>query len=431
MQKKSALKIEKVTAGSLGERFGVLPGDGLLTINGHSIRDPIDYRFYGTDEVLTCTFLRDGKPRRVVFQSEEGKDLGLVFEEMALRRCGNACLFCFVDQNPLGMRSSLYVKDEDYRLSFLHGNYVTLTRMGRKDLKRIVEQRLSPLYVSVHATDPDVRKRLLGLRRDDRLMDKIRFLVDHRIELHGQIVLCLGMNDGEVLQQTVETLSAFFPMFRSVAVVPVGLTRHRQGLPALREVDAGLARRVLSEMGAFQIRYRKTLGEPFVYLADEFYLLAGEALPAIRDYGDLWQVENGVGLTRAFLTLFEEASKNFPKKLDRPRMFVIVTGVLAGPVLERHVLPVLRRITNLEVEVRVVSNRFYGASVTVSGLLTGQDILAALRDEEDDATFLLPPNCLNVDGLFLDDLRPSDLSRTLNRPVLILEDFRDLFEDGR
>ena len=405
---------------------GVVPGDLLETINGYPIRDIIDYRFYSADEVLNCTFSRNGLSRQVTIQRDD-EDLGVDFEPMRYCSCGNQCIFCFVDQNPMGMRPSLYFKDEDYRLSFLHGNYVTLTHAGSHDLERIVTQRLSPLYISIHATNLEVRKTLLNLREDDHLLDKIRYLTERGIELHGQIVLCPGINDGEVLDTSLETLSMFYPKLRSMAVVPVGLTRHRQGLPQLKGYDAVSARAVIQNVGKHQNRSLRKDKESWVYLADEFYLLAGCDIPPAEHYGDYWQVENGVGMIRSFLTEFEESSKRFPKQLKKTKRYTFVTGVLAGPMLEKVVLPMLSRIKNMDVRLKVVSNSFYGETVTVSGLLTGGDIIRALQGDGDTSTVLLPPNCLNDDGLFLDDRTPEDLTGVLGRHVRILNHFDELF----
>ena len=368
----------------------------------------------------------DGAVYDVLFEHEA--DPGIAFEPMHFGCCGNHCIFCFIDQNPRGLRKTLYFKDEDYRLSFLHGNYVTLTRTGRADLARIAAQRLSPLYISVHAADPAVRTKMLGLSSDDHLMDKIRFLADSRIELHAQIVLCPGINDGRVLAETHDALRAFYPQMKSLAVVPVGLTRHRKGLPDLRAVDAGTARQVIGGIHALQERNIKELGGSFVFLADEFYLLAGAPLPPAARYGEFWQIENGVGMTRAFLDDFEREAADLPKRLKRRKKIVIVTGALAAPVLEGRVIPRLRQIGGLEADLALVENRFYGTSVTVSGLLTGQDIARALAGRTAGATVLLPANCLNTDGLFLDDWTPERLSAGLGCRVVVAEGFGAGFE---
>ena len=428
MPKRTSLLIENVTVGSPAEKVGVRPGDRILEINGHPIRDIIDVRFYSADELLDCTFLRGDIKRWIRFRTEEGQGLGLEFEPMHFLACGNRCIFCFVDQNPEGLRSSLYFKDEDYRLSFLYGNYVTLTHVGEEELDRIVDQRLSPLYVSIHATDSEVRGVMLGLKKKDGLLDKLRFLGENNIEIHGQIVLCPGYNDEKILRDSLETLSTFYPRLRSLSVVPVGLTCHRHDLSRLREVDFPSAVQTLEIVEGFQDLFTKRLGDPFVCLSDEFYLMAGEPLPPLEHYGDLWQVENGVGLTRSFLEEFARLTEEFPEKLDQPRRFVLVTGTLAGPILEREILPRLRRIGNLRVDMRVVVNRFFGESVTVSGLLTGRDIIDVFREDEDEGVLLLPPNCLNGDGLFLDDLSPRDLSRELNRTVVVSEDFKHIWK---
>lgn len=406
----------------------VLPGDRLVTINGHAIRDIIDYRFYSADNVLDCTFFREEKERWVHFKKAFDQTLGLEFEPFRFQKCTNHCIFCFCDQNPKSVRSPLKFKDEDYRLSFLYGNYVTLTQVGKEDLERIVKQRLSPLYLSIHATDLSVRKRLLGVHRDDHLLEKMEYLTRHAIELHGQIVLCRGINDGVVLENSMAVLSSFYPGLRSVAVVPVGLTKHRQGLPALKGYDSMTAREVVEQIRVFQKRFQKKWGEPFVYLSDEFYLLAGQPLPQTEHYGNFWQVENGVGLTRTFLDDFEKTVKSLPKKLERPKQLTWVTGVLAGPILLQTVLPRLGRIRNLHVDVQIIPNHFFGESITVSGLLTGGDIIDAFRRNPSDALLCLPSNCLNEDGIFLDDLSPLDLEKELNREVIVVQDMKELWK---
>ena len=362
------------------------------------------------------------------FSNAEAEDLGLEFDPIRFRRCGNRCIFCFVDQNPPGVRPSLRVKDEDFRLSFLYGNYVALTRVTRADLDRIVGQRLSPLYVSVHAADPDVRRFLFGLKQDDGLFEKLEFLAGRGIVIHAQIVLCPGINDGEVLVRTLGRLAAFHPALRSTAVVPVGLTRHRKGLPDLVPVDTAGVSKTLREVSRLQRGYVKKFGEPFVYLADEFYLLAGKPVPRAGHYRDFWQKDNGVGMVRAFLDEFEEDRRQFPKSLPEKNRFVLATGVLAGPILERSVVPRLNRIRNVKAEVKVVPNRFFGESVTVSGLLIAGDIARAVEKDQGDFTLLVPANALNAEGRFLDDATAESLGRRIRRPVRVLESFETFQE---
>lgn len=426
--KKPPLKVRDVDSNGIGEMIGICPGDQLVSINDHPIRDVIDYRFYSADEVLDCILLRGEKKKQIRLEKPFGQDLGLEFESTSFRRCANHCLFCFVDQNPKTVRKSLIFKDEDYRLSFLHGNYVTLTHLKKEDLERIVEQRLSPLYLSIHATNGAVRKRLLGLNREDHLLEKIEYLTGHRIELHGQIVLCRGINDGAVLEESLDTLSSFYPSLRSIAVVPVGLTKHREGLPRIDGYERDSARVVLSQVKKYQKRFKNKLGEIFVYLSDEFYLLSGKPLPSTEHYGDFWQVENGVGLTRTFLNGFSEAMKTVPKKLTRPQQLTWITSVLAGPILQRTVLPKLKKIRNLDVDLRIVPNHFFGESVTVSGLITGSDIIETLREDKRETIVCLPPNCLNQERIFLDDFSLADLEKELKRPVVIIEDIGELWK---
>jgi putative radical SAM enzyme (TIGR03279 family) len=419
--------ISSVHKKSPAARLGLQPGDDLLRIDGRKIHDPIDFQFYSAEEGCRLVLRRDGREFEVIVEGEEGGWLGIEFAEMEYKCCGNQCVFCFVDQNPQGMRSSLYFKDEDYRLSFLYGNYVTLTNLARSDLARIVEQRLSPLYISVHSTEDEVRRRMLGLRGDDRLMQKIAFLAEGGIELHTQIVLCPGWNDGVHLERTIADLAGFFPAVQSVAVVPLGLTGHREKLPALRPVHPTEAKQLIEQERGWEKSYRDALGCAFVYLADEFYLLAGAALPPAERYDEFPQIENGVGMTRYFMDRFKRQKRRFPKEV-KPVQGVIVTGQLAAPVLAEEVVPALQKIAGLQVKVAPVVNRFFGGGVTVSGLLTGQDIIAQLREKMPADFIMLPPNCRNGDGLFLDDLEIGDLVRELETPVFAPEEnFGEMF----
>ncbi len=428
MTAKPCLKVESVTSGGSAEHAGLRPGDCVLAIDDNPVGDIIDVLFHAADDTHEWTLRRGKRVLRCQIQREEGEPLGVDFEPMQYRKCGNRCIFCFVDQNPRGLRSTLYFKDEDYRLSFLHGNYVTLTHANSDDLERIVNQKLSPLFVSIHATDSETRRMLLGSDREDRLIQKLKLLTDGGIEVHGQIVMCPGLNDGDVLEETINTLAGFYPGIRSLSIVPVGLTRHREGLPDVKAVDAELARRTVKRVQWVQRSFNKRFGDVFVYLADEFYLMTKTSLPKVKHYWEFWQIENGVGLTRSFLEVFKSQSSSFPRLLNPKRGIVLVTGRLMAPVFEKKILPHLEKIRGLQVELCAVSNRFYGESVTVSGLLAGQDIRSTCAGMPDSHILVLPMASLNTDGLFLDDLSPLDLERELGRRVLVVSDFQELFE---
>ncbi len=421
------MKITRVLPGSIAAELDIRPGDELTAVNGHAVEDVIDYRFYLQDDDLELEIRRGEETTVYEIEDLGGEDPGLEFEEMKCRSCGNRCVFCFVDQNPPSVRPTLMFKDEDYRLSFLHGSYVTLTNTSRRHLRRIVEQRLSPLYISVHAVDTEVRRRLLGLRKDDRLMEKIAFLAENGIVMHAQIVLCPGWNDGAVLDETVERLADFYPQLRTVAVVPVGLTAHRRGLTDLTSVTAETAEKIILRSSEWGERFTAMFGSRFVYLADEFFLSAGRPIPGADYYEDFAQLENGVGMVRRLLDDFEEEKALLPRAV-RPQRIDIVTGRLAAPVLSQFILPTLRRIKGCDVALRPIDNRFFGGGVTVSGLLTGGDIAAQLAGTTDADLVVLPPDCLNHDALFLDDWDVPRLEEALQRPVMTSNgSFLDIF----
>ncbi|MCR4438822.1 MAG: DUF512 domain-containing protein [bacterium] len=415
------MKIVAVHSGGAGEKLGLRPGDRLLSINGHPVSDELDLLFWSAETVRHLEVERDGQRHEFRCRAEAAEELGLDLEPMRVRTCGNACLFCFVDQNPPGMRPALYVKDEDYRLSFFHGNYVTLSNVGRRDLLRIAELRLSPLYVSVHAIDPQVRKKLLGLRQDDRLLEKLAFLAGSGITLHAQVVICPGYNDGPFLDQTTATLLEFFPQMASVALVPVGLTRHRKGLAPLGPVQPEDAALLVERYEQRAHQLRNLFGSHFVYLADELYLMAGRNVPTAERYEDFPQVENGVGMVRRFLDQLQSDIHHLPRAMKSATRLTLVTGMLAAPLVEEACAQITQRVASLRIDVVAVTNRFYGDTVTVSGLLTGQDIFAALSGRECGDLVLVPANCLNVDGLFLDDWTPERLSQMLGVPVEVVD----------
>jgi putative radical SAM enzyme (TIGR03279 family) len=424
------LKIIAIDKASTGAELGLRPGDEVLRINGESVRDIIDYRFLTADDAIEMEIRRGEE--QIIFDIEKAPDdsLGLNFAPLKIRRCGNDCIFCFVDQNPAGMRPTMYFRDEDFRLSFLSGHYVTLSNMSRADLERIVRQRLTPLYISVHATEPAMRKFLLGIKFDDRLLEKFDYLTQNGIELHTQIVLCPGLNDGEVLRKTLSDLARYHPHVRSVAVVPVGLTRHRDGLTAIKPVTKAYAQSFLRIAGDYAAEFRRRFGTHFVYPSDEFYIMAGEPIPPASRYDAFEQMENGVGMLRDLMDDFNERQiKRLPKRLPKPTKVTLVTATLAGGFLAENILPRLQQIKNFTPELVTVVNKFYGDTIRVTGLLTGQDIFAALKDRDLGAVVFLPKSCLNDQQIFLDDWKLSVLQEKLGVPVVPLKnDFSGIFE---
>ena len=415
------MKIIGTQDGSIAAEAGLLAGDELLEINGQRIQDNLDVRFYEGDEDLELKVARAGEILLFDIEKDEGEPLGLQLEEMKILSCGNDCIFCFVDQNPKGLRDQLYFRDGDYRLSFMYGNYTTMTNAGPAIIRRIIQQRLAPQYISVHATDLATRMRMMGLKKDDHILEKIGMLHDNGIAMHTQIVLCPGFNDGAVLEKTVEDLWKYNEQIVSLAVVPVGMTDHRWGLTELKRVDRNYARGLLDQVEAWQKRFRKECGRGFVYASDEFYIVAGRALPAPKAYDGFPQIENGVGMTRIFLEKFKAATRRLPAKLPKRRTLTLVTGTLASGLIEEHVVPALRKVKNLTVDLAVARNTLFGKSVTVSGLLSGKCVYSAVRRKGAGDLVLLPPDILNADGVFLDDMTIPQLERSLHAPVYVFD----------
>ena len=416
----SGLVVERVMPGSIAEELEIEPGDRLVSVNGHPLRDVIDYNFYAGDDLLDLELEKaDGELWEMEVEREEGEPLGLSFQAPAPARCGNNCVFCFVHQLPKGLRSPLYVKDEDYRLSFLYGNYVTMANIGRAELDRIKEQRLSPLYISVHATDAELREKLLGKSGILPILEVMKELAESRIVMHTQIVLCPGWNDGEAFARTVEDLAQMHPWVASLAVVPVGLTEHRKNLPPLTPLAKHFAASFVEEWGARAGLLEERLGAPFMFLADEFYIKGGLPFPPLETYGDLPQLENGVGMIPLFLSeaeqVLEEAEPLHPARVT------VVTGespyaYLSG-FLER-----LSRATGASITPVAVENRLFGRSVTVTGLVCGRDIVAALEGKELGDLVLVPDVMLKEgEGVFLDNLTLDDLEKQLGAPVQVVE----------
>ena len=415
------MRITAVEHAGIARELGIREGDELLEVNGRRVLDSIDYRFQESDPRLTIKVARDGQVTVFDIEKDEGETLGIDFEEMKVLSCGNDCIFCFVDQNPQGLRKGLYFRDGDYRLSFMYGNYTTMTNAGPAILRRIIEQRLSPQYISVHVTDLAVRTRLMGLKKDDGILGKIALLHDNGIDMHTQIVLCPGINDGDVLEKTVRDLFRFRKRVVSLAIVPVGLTDHRFGLAPLAKVDAACAGALLDRTERWQKEFRKKTGRAFVYPSDEFYIVAGRRIPPSTAYDGFPQIENGVGIVRNFLTEFRRQSADFPARLRPRRTLTLATGELARTFMESSILPRLGRIAGLDARLEVVPNVLYGRSVTVAGLLSGKCLYSALEGKSMGDLLLLPPDILNGDGLLLDDETIAHVEERLRVPVMMFE----------
>ncbi len=412
------LKISSVEPGSPAHRAGLAVGDSVFSLNGHEVRDLLDLHFRMSGSVLLrLGILQNGRERKVRVRREPWEGLGLAFSPEPVRRCGNKCIFCFIDQNPPSLRSTLYVKDEDYRLSFLHGNYVTLTNLREWELNRIIEQRLSPLYVSVHSLNPAVRRRLFRSRSRSDIRPVLAALDRAGIRLHVQIVLVPGYNDGRDLGETLQGLASMRDSVTSVGIVPVGLTRHRKGLPELRPVSAREARGLVERIEPMRRAWRREGGTAFAYLADELYLAAGCPVPSEKDYDGYPQIENGIGLMRRFTVRLGRLRRVF-RESPRRGEITILTGRLFAPHLELLLRGKTAR-TGERVRMRFVCvpNRFFGRRVTVAGLLTGTDIAAAMKGRDPGRRVYIPPESVNADGLFLDGMSLRELERILGVPV--------------
>ncbi|MDX1420147.1 MAG: DUF512 domain-containing protein [Rubricoccaceae bacterium] len=429
--------IAAVEEGSLAESLGWRPGDQVVAVNGEVVEDVLDLRFKAAEEALELKVRLQGSLE--VQRIEKGYDegFGAEFEEFRIKTCGDDCVFCFVDQNPVGLRDTLYFRDGDFRLSFLYGNYVTVTNLRERDLARIVEQRLSPLYISVHCTDDAIRRAMMGHRTADRQAEKLRFFHAHGIEMHAQIVLVPGFNDGGALAQTVLDLYRLHEQLFSVSIVPVGLTRHRRELTELRTVAPAEAQQLVRLVRRWQSFFRARIGRGFVYLSDEMYLLAGEDFPHEDDYDGYPLMENGVGMCRDFLNELAFQAEHLPAALDGPRRLTLATGTLAAPLLDDRVRPVLEQVDGLDVDVVPCENRLFGDSVTVSGLLGYGSFWRALKPLKDagrlGSRVLLPPDSVNFEGKFLDEkpgrATPDDLGAALGVPVEVFAgDWVDVVE---
>lgn len=397
---------------------GIVPGSRLLKVNGEEVCDILDWEFYSSADELALLFENEsGELIELEIEPEELAELELEFEPDSIKVCRNRCVFCFIHQLPKGLRRALYVKDEDYRLSFKHGNYVTLTNLTEADFVRIESQRLTPLYVSVHTTDEALRRRMLGREDIPELGPQLRRLMDAGIDIHTQIVLCPGFNDGEELTRTVRDLADYHPGVASVAVVPVGLTSHRAKLPRIEPVTESLAKGVLDQIDGLAAENQNQVGARFVYPADEFFILADRPIPNSDFYGDFPQVENGVGMVRQLLD--SETAKDVG--FEREIRATVCTGRLISNMLPGILAEKWQSVHGLSYEIVPVTNILLGERVTVSALLSGRDFVSALEGSDVGDVVIVPPDSLNDDGLFLDDMNLTDLEDKFGVPFVEAE----------
>lgn len=417
--------ISEIRPGSIAEEMGIEPGDKLLTVNGNIIEDIFDYRYYMEDELVVLLIEKpDGEQWELEIEKDEFDDLGIEFAQGLMdeyRSCRNKCIFCFIDQMPPGMRDTLYFKDDDSRLSFLQGNYVTLTNMSDHDIRRIVKYHLEPINISFQTMNPELRCRMLHNRFAGDALKKVDILYEAGIEMNGQIVLCKGFNDGEELDRSIREMTRYLPYLRSVSVVPVGLSKYREGLEPLEPFTKEDALQVLETIHSWQERIFPDYGVHFIHASDEWYILAEEELPEESRYDGYLQLENGVGMLRLLFNEFEEALEQ-EQGDDKKRELSLATGYLAYPYLAKLMGELKEKFPNTEVSIYPIRNDFFGERITVSGLITGQDIMKQLQGKRLGERLLIPCNMLKVDeDVFLDDFTVSDVEKTLQVELNIVK----------
>lgn len=432
MNKSKGHLIKKILPGSIAEEFELAPGDRLISINGHEIEDIFDYQFYAEDTYIEILIEKpDGEQWILEVDKEEDEDLGIEFDNGLMdeyRSCHNKCIFCFIDQMPKGMRDTLYFKDDDSRLSFLQGNYVTLTNMSDHDLDRIIQYHLSPINISFQTMNPELRCKMLNNRFAGEALKKVDRLNEAGIEMNGQIVLCKGVNDGKELAFSIREMMRYIPNLQSVSVVPVGLSKYRDGLFPLEPFTREDAREVLSTIHHYQNESYQKFGNHFIHASDEWYILAGEELPQEENYDGYLQLENGVGMMRLLLNEFEEAMKEMQEKISAddldfvPREISMATARLAYPFIRDMAARMMEMVPGLMIHVYEIRNDFFGEMITVSGLLTGQDLIAQLTGKELGETLYLPQNVLRSgEEVFLDDVTVTEMEKALQVKVDIIK----------
>ena len=425
MKKKNGHLIKSVKEGSIAEEMEIEAGDVLLEINGEQMEDVFDYHYAINDEYIEILIRKsNGEEWILEIDKEADEDLGIEFEQGLMddyRSCTNKCIFCFIDQMPKGMRETLYFKDDDSRLSFLQGNYITLTNMSDKDIDRIIKYRLCPINISVQTTNPKLRCKMLNNRFAGEALKKLDRLAGACIEMNGQIVLCKGVNDGEELKNSIEKLSEYLPHMRSVSVVPAGLTKYREGLYPLELFTSEEAGEVIDLIESYQQGFYERYGLHFVHASDEWYINAGRDFPKEERYDGYIQLENGVGMMRLLKDEFNEALREI-KGDDRESRISLATGYLAYGLIRELAEMTMKKFPNIQIDVYRIRNDFFGETITVSGLITGQDIIAQLKGKDLGEVLLLPNNILRSgEDIFLDDLHLSDVENALQVPVNIVK----------
>ncbi len=413
--------IETVLPGGIAEEVGLVPGDELLSINGQTVGDVIDYRFLIRDEELLLTIKKqDGELWEIDIEKDYDEDLGLDFTNPLIdkaRRCSNRCVFCFIDQLPKGMREPLYFKDDDSRLSFLQGNFITLTNLSEDDIERMIRYRIAPINISIHTTNPQLRRRMLGHPRAEKILEILRRFHEAHLPFRGQIVLVPEYNDGLALEETLDDLLEFFPSLESLAIVPVGITKFRENLPDLRTFTSEECKELIQRIQARQEENLKNFGTRLFYLSDEFYLTAGEELPGEEAYEGYPQIENGVGMVRSFLEEVHQALSAKKLILRTDKKILLATGTLAYPVMREVAMCLNEHLGKETFEVVAIANRFFGETITVSGLLTAQDLVHCLKGHPADA-IMIPNNMFRSLGdITLDDWDHTQIAKALSRPV--------------
>lgn len=413
---------------SLAFHSGIESGDKILKINGREINDQIDFSFNISDEFLDIEF---EKPDGVVYysqiQREYNKTLGISVIPPEITQCDNACVFCFIHQQPKGMRKSLYVMDDDYRYSFSDGNFITLTNLKPHEWKRIYQLKLSPLYISVHATEPEVREKMVKHNKAGEILKKLKVLIKNDISFHAQVVLCYGYNDKEHLDRTIQDLVKLRPHMDGIAIVPSGLTQFRKNLPYLRQWDKEMAIDTINQVEKWQKKFQSEYGETIVYLGDEFYYLADKKIPNSKHYDGFKYTEDGVGTTRYFYHVFKKNEKYIPKSIEKPREVTIICGVIAERYL-RDAVEKLNNVENLKVNLVAIENNYYGKGITVTGLLTATDIIYQLKDKKIGDELIIPSVVIRKeDKLFLDNYTIEEVEKALNTKIRICEMGADNF----